>query len=116
MIDDHDDIGGDDDDHHLNDDHHGEGDDHGDEAHHGEDDHHFCHHSPLHKIHLDRNKTPSQLSMVMTLMMSSMVMLHMYVDSNADVDNGGDGNDDIEGAPQQKQDSKPNHEIEGRTF
>ena len=27
-----------------------------------------------------------------------------------------DGDDDIEGAPQQKQDSKPNHEIEGRTF
>ena len=34
-------------------------------------------------------------------------------DDDDDVD---DDDGDIEGAPQQKQDSKPNHEIEGRTF
>ena len=36
---------------------------------------------------------------------------------NDDGDNDDDDDDaDIEGAPQQKQDSEPNHEIEGRTF
>ena len=46
-----------------------------------------------------------------------------HVDAISDDDNGDDDvanddndDDDIEGAPQQKQDSKPNHEIEGRTF
>ena len=35
-------------------------------------------------------------------------------DYNDDDDNNDD--DDIEGAAQSKQDSKPNHEVEGRTF
>ena len=37
-------------------------------------------------------------------------------DGDDDDDDDDDDDADIEGAPQQKQDSKPNHEIEGRTF
>ena len=40
----------------------------------------------------------------------------MVVNNDDGDDDYNDDNDDVKGSPQPKQDPKPNHEIEGRTF